>query len=93
MYITPQLEIYGLKNCTAEIDVKIYDAYGRMSQGDSSPIDATYTDTIQVKKGKYQTFVKMGYGSHRRGHWRSGKYRIEFWNKDICLGKHDFTIN
>ena len=93
MYITPQLEIYGLKNCTAEIDVKIYDAYGRMSQGDSSPIDATYTDTIQVKKGKYQTFVKMGYGSHRRGNWNSGKYRIEFWNKDICLGKHDFTIN
>ena len=93
MYITPQLEIYGLKNCTAEIDVKIYDAYGIMLCSSSSPIDFSDTETIQVKKGVNKTYTLGGWGSGNRGHWRSGKYKFEFWYKGICLGKHYFTIN
>ena len=93
MYITPQLEIYGLKNCTAEIDVKIYDAYGIMLCSPSSPIDFSDTETIQVKKGVNKTYTLGGWGSGNRGHWRSGKYKFEFWYKGICLGKHYFTIN
>lgn len=93
MYITPQLEIYGLKNCTAEIDVKIYDAYGIMLCSPSSPIDFSDTETILVKKGVNKTYTLGGWGSGNRGHWRSGKYKFEFWYKGICLGKHYFTIN
>ncbi len=93
MYITPRLEVYGLKNYTAALDIKLYTAYGMMQQGTSSPIDATYSDTIRVKKGEYGTYTLSGCGSSRRGNWSSGQYRLEIWNKDICLSKHNFTIN
>lgn len=93
MYITPRLDVYGLKNYTAALDIKLYDAYGMLRQGTSSPIDATYSDTIRVKKGEYGTYTLSGWGSTKRGHWNSGKYRIEIWNNDICLSKHNFTIN
>lgn len=93
MFITPRLEVYGLENCTATLDIKLYDAYGMMRQGTSSPIDATYSDAIRVKKGEYGTYTLRGWGSTKRGHWDSGKYRIEIWDKDICLSKHNFTIN
>ncbi|MBQ3237800.1 MAG: hypothetical protein IJA98_01860 [Bacteroidaceae bacterium] len=93
MYITPRLNVYGLKNYTAALDIKLYDAYGMLRQGTSSPIDATYSDTIRVKKGEYGTYTLSGWGSTKRGNWNSGKYRIEIWNNDICLSKYNFTIN
>lgn len=93
MFITPQIKVYGLKNYTAKIDVKLFDAYGMMKCGYASPIDASYCDTIRVKKGEYSTYTLKGWGGNRKGHWSSGRYKLEIWNSNKCLSKHSFTIN
>ena len=93
MFITPQIKVYGLKNYTAKIDVKLYDAYGMMKCGHTSPIDASYCDTIRIKKGEHSTYTLKGWGSNRKGHWSSGRYKLEIWNSNKCLSKHRFTIN
>lgn len=93
MYITPQIKAYGLKNQKTKIDVKIYDAYGMMKQGDSSPIESTYADTIQVRNGEYETFVLKGWGNSSRGHWKRGRYKLEIWSQNKCLSRNYFYIN
>ncbi|MBR5824881.1 MAG: hypothetical protein IKY67_12175 [Paludibacteraceae bacterium] len=92
MYITPRLEIYGIRDYTAQVELKLYDAYGMMQTGATSPINASCNDTIRVKKGEYKTIILAGYGSNIKGHWNKGKYRLEIWDKNRCLSKQDFTI-
>lgn len=92
MYITPRLVIYGIRDYTAQVELKLYDAYGMMQTGETSPINASCNDIIRVKKGEYKTIILAGCGSNIKGHWNKGKYRLEIWDKNICLSKQDFTI-
>ena len=90
-YIYSQINVHSLIDKTVDIFVKFYGPNG-MSATDKSPSGYTFKSTLNVKKNQTVTFSLQGWGSGKKGYWKSGSYRIEYWYKDFCLGKKSFRI-
>lgn len=90
MYLKPKVTYQGINTGeNIEIKVKLFCPNGKISEGNNS--DFSYSDSFIVKSGtNSQAF--SGWGNSTMGNWKSGKYRFEFWYKDICLKAKTFTI-
>lgn len=64
-----------------------------LKRNNSSPIDCSFEGIYDIKKGVITQFDMKEFGYEERGHWEEGDYLIEFWYKNICLGKEEFKIS
>lgn len=106
-FIKPHLTVVGFKDGRYKIKAKIYRnsvfvpillhgwIYDTMilKRNDSSPIDCSFEGIYDIKKGVITQFDMKEFGYEERGHWAEGNYLIEFWYKNICLGKEEFKIS
>lgn len=106
-FIKPHLTVAGFKDGRYKIKAKIYRnsvfvpillhgwVYDTMilKRNDSSPIDCSFEGIYDIKKGVITQFDMKEFGYEERGHWAEGDYLIEFWYKNICLGKEEFKIS
>ena len=106
-FIKPHLTVVGFKDGRYKIKAKIYRnsvfvpillhgwVYDTMilKRNDSSPIDCSFEGIYDIKKGVITQFDMKEFGYEERGHWAEGDYLIEFWYKNICLGKEEFKIS
>ncbi len=91
MYLKPQIRYVGYKSQDIILKVKLYNSYGNLSTGDSSPSGYSYSVEKYVAEGEH-TITLSGWGNSSKGHWPSGKYRYEIWYGDVCLATKSFTI-
>lgn len=105
--IKPHLTVVGFKDGRYKIKAKIYRnsvfvpillhgwVYDTMilKRNDSSPFDCSFEGIYDIKKGVITQFDMKEFGYEERGHWAEGDYLIEFWYKNICLGKEEFKIS
>lgn len=91
MYLTPRIKYVGFTSGSKTIYVKIYNSYGSLSTGSSSPSGYSYSTSLYISTGQ-NTSQLSGWGSSTRGHWSSGSYRIEIWYNNSCLKSKTFTI-
>lgn len=106
-FIKPHLTVVGFKDGRYKIKAKIYRnsvfvpillhgwVYDTMilKRNDSSPFDCSFEGIYDIKKGVITQFDMKEFGYEERGHWAEGDYLIEFWYKNICLGKEEFKIS
>ena len=106
-FIKPHLPVVGFKDGRYKIKAKIYRnsvfvpilihgwVYDTMilKRNDSSPFDCSFEGIYDIKKGVITQFDMKEFGYEERGHWAEGDYLIEFWYKNICLGKEEFKIS
>lgn len=106
-FIKPHLTVVGFKDGRYKIKAKIYRnsvfvpillhgwVYDTMilKRNDSSPFDCSFEGIYNIKKGVITQFDMKEFGYEERGHWAEGDYLIEFWYKNICLGKEEFKIS
>lgn len=91
-YLCPKIIYWGIRGGDdIELSVKLYDRFGNMSKGSSSPADCSYTSSLHVESGSGEAELS-GWGSARTGHWESGNYRIEIWYGNMCLFQKKFVI-
>lgn len=94
MYLTPKIEYTGLRSESQDLNlyVKWYRPSGELSRGSSSPNGYSQSLMYSIYEGKNE-LVLIGWGGADRGHWSSGRYRIEIWYNNICLKAKTFTIH
>ena len=92
-YLYPKLSYIGLISGKREIKIKFYKPNGVLSTGGDylSPKDCSYIEDCNISEGE-QNYNFSGWGGKDQGHWGSGKYRIEIWYQNTCLGYKEFTI-
>lgn len=91
MYLTPRIKYVGFSSGSKTIYVKIFNQYGSLSTGSSSPSGYSYSTSFYVSTGQ-NTSQLSGWGSSTKGHWSSGTYRIEIWYNNSCVKSKSFTI-
>lgn len=106
-FIKPHLTVVGFKDGRYKVKAKVYRndgfvpimlrglVYGTLilKRNNSSPIDCSFEGIYDIKKGVITQFDMKEFGYEERGHWEEGDYLIEFWYKNICLGKEEFKIS
>lgn len=106
-FIKPHLTVVGFKDGCYKIKAKVYRNSVLMpvllrgwihdtmilKRNDSSPIDCSFEGIYDIKKSVITQFDMKEFGYEERGHWAEGDYLIEFWYKNICLGKENFKIS
>ena len=91
MFLSPKIYYYGVASRDVTLYVKLYNAYGSLSQGRSSPSGYSYSYKCSVSEGdNYE--ILSSWGSEYKGHWTSGRYKIEIWYNGVCLKSHSFRI-
>lgn len=70
-----------------DLDIKIYKPDGTLMQGDSSPYDCTYTNTID---GRYGYF---GWGNKDGDAYSDGLYVVQFIYQGVVVGTEAVIIN
>lgn len=91
MFLAPRIKYVGFTSGSKTIYVKIYDSYGRLRTGSSSPSGYSYSDSFYVSTGQNMSEL-TSWGNATMGHWSSGSYRIEIWYNNSCLKSKNFTI-
>ena len=106
-FIKPHFTVVGFKDGRYKIKAKVYRnsifipallhgwIYDAMilKRNASSPIDCSFEGIYDIKKGVITQFNMKKFGHEERGHWAEGEYLIEFWYKNIFLGKEKFKIS
>jgi len=93
MYLSPRIKYTGIRSGESiTLYVKLYNASGALSTGNSSPLGYSFFRTITISSGEDNTVCLNGWGSGSKGHWAKGTYRFEFWYGDMCLKAKTFTI-
>lgn len=106
-FIKPHLTVVGFKDGRYKVKAKVYRndgfvpimlrgwVYGTLilKRNNSSPIDCSFEGIYDIKKGVITQFDMKEFGYEERGYWEEGDYLIEFWYKNICLGKEEFKIS
>ena len=92
MYLKPRIKYSGLTSGYETLKIKWYNPDGTIKRGTSSPIGFSQSESIYVYDGDYYIAELSGWGNSTKGHWKSGTYRIEIWNEDVCLKSKTFTI-
>lgn len=91
MYVKPRITYKGIKTGDdITLSIKLYTPTG-LSRGSSSPSDCSWTESFYVYSGN-NTQSFQGWGGSKKGHWKSGTYRYEFWYGNVCLKAKSFTI-
>ena len=92
MFLKPRIRYIGINTGQITLKVRLYNAYGNLTRGTSSPSDCTYETSIYVNSGSnlYESF--LGWGGYDQGFWPAGNYRYEFWYGNKCLGVKHFTV-
>lgn len=91
MYLKPRITYYGSASENIELKVKVFNSYGTLYTGSSSPSGYSYKTEFNSSKGE-NTVALSGWGGSEKGHWSSGNYRFEFWYGDVCLYTKRFSI-
>ena len=93
-YIYPRIEVYSLIEGNIDFYIKFYTPNGlsTSSTPGTSPSGYSYKVEETLSKYKKQTVYLSGWGGKLKGHWSSGAYRIEVWNRGKLLYEKKFTI-
>lgn len=91
-YISAKLEVYSLIDGDEVFYVKFYTPSGLSTNDETSPEGYSYKEEATLTKHQSQTIYIVGWGGDKKGHWRSGTYRIEIWHRGKCLCDKKFTI-
>ncbi len=91
MYLKPKIYYYGYTSGFYELKVKWYTPSGEIAKGQGSPTGFSQSEYVYLYSGSNEVTLN-GWGSRTKGHWSSGKYRIEIWYNNVCLESKTFTI-
>jgi serine/threonine protein kinase len=91
-YLCPSITGISLIPVSKNIHIKLYNAYGILARGNTSPNNYTYTYELNTPSGSFQNIKMGGWGSDTSGFWASGQYRFEIWCDGKCIGLKDFII-
>ena len=92
-YVWPRIKYTGYAEKRIKLLVKLIDPSGKIL--DYNPeTGATYDDTIQCRPGDNVVEIGVGWGDNGQLTYKTtGKWRIEFWYGDKCVGSKMFMIN
>lgn len=91
-YINPRIRIAGLEGGSYTFQVKFYNRYGELSQGENSPTNYSYEEECYINGKEIQYHEFSGWGGKEQGHWEAGNYRIEVWYKNNKIAQKHFQI-
>lgn len=93
-YISTKLTVYSLIDGAIDLYIKFYTPYGlsTSSRAGVSPTGYSYKENVSLSKDQSTTIYLSGWGGEKKGHWRSGSYRIEVWYNDVCIKAKSFKI-
>lgn len=90
-YLRPTISYDCLNSGSYDLYVKVYNSYGSLSTGTTSPSGYSYVNNLTIEKGNDS--VALGkWGNSSSGHWRSGTLRYEFYIDGNCIYTHYFTL-
>ena len=91
-YLTPTITYYCTTSGSYDIYVKLYDANGSLSTGNSSPSGYSQVNSgVSLSSGSGIKKLK-GWGGTDSGHWRAGNYRYEFYYDGTLLYTYRFSV-
>lgn len=90
-YLHPVIHYYNIKEQDVTLQVCWYKADGTMKRNDRSPANCTQNKTIHVYKGNNSVELN-GWGNVSHTSWPEGRYSVEIWYDDICLGVKHFEV-
>lgn len=91
-YINPRICIAGLESGSYTFQVKFYNRYGDLSQGENSPTNYSYEEECYINGNEIQYHEFSGWGAKEQGNWEAGNYRIEIWYKNNKIAQKHFQI-
>ena len=91
MYLKPKVIYKGYVSKSITFKVKLYDPYGSLSTGTTSPSGFSYSYDSYIYRGNNSVELS-GWGGENKGQWRSGSYRIEIWAEGKMLYSKKFTL-
>lgn len=90
-YLTPRIYVNVYTPGTYAVYVKLYDSYGRLVTGQSSPSGYSYNQNIELSSStKYKNL--MGWGGRTSGHYSAGQYKFEIYYNGNKIGEKSFRI-
>ena len=92
-YFTPKIYYTSTKDATITLKTKWYDRDGTLSRNnEKSPINFSQSDEYSISSGFNNELRMRGWGRDTNGNWKAGKYIVEIWYEDICLGVKHFEV-
>lgn len=92
MYFKPRITYTGNKVGDVTLKVKFFTADGNLSTSSKSPTGFSYETSVSLQRGSGNTVELDGWGGEDKGHWKAGSYKIEIWNDNRLLKKHEFKV-
>lgn len=90
-FLCPIIHYYSIHEQNITLNVCWYNSNGTLQKNDKSPLECTYTNTVHVYGGNNSKKLK-GWGNVYHTSWPEGKYSVEIWYDDICLGVKHFEV-
>lgn len=91
-YFTPKIYYTSVEPTMVVLKTKWYNTDRQLSRGDSSPIGFSQSENYYISSGQDNELRLRGWGNNTSGHWKAGKYSVEIWYNDICLGVKHFEV-
>lgn len=92
-FIYDRINIKSHFTGSATIYVKFYRPNGELSANNNSPTGYSYSQQIELEKGKSTYTESTGWGNKNKGFWKSGQYYMEFWYNNKCFYRKGFYIS
>lgn len=89
-YLYFDFKIYSAQTLDQDLKVKIIDPWGTVSRRKESP--KGYSFTVYGYRRTPFCIYSTGWGSDYVGTYARGKYKIEFWYRDQCVGSRVVDI-
>lgn len=91
MFLAPKIYYRAFTSTSCTLYTKLYNPYGYLSTGNSSPNGYSQSKTCTFSEGN-GTIEYSGWGGATMGHWDSGDYKLEIWYKGKCMFVKNFKI-
>ncbi len=91
MYLRLRIAYYGLFSGEKLLKIKCYRLNDFFRDKDDSPFGFSQEKIVRIDTGK-NLLTLSGWGNERKRYWKRGRYCIEIWYQNVCLGSKTFNI-
>lgn len=92
MYLTPVIKYNCATPGIYDIYVKVYDSSNKLSSNNKSPEGYSYVIKNKNFHTGYRSMDFTGWGSSKKGNWRAGNYRFEFYYNGKIIYTYRFEL-
>lgn len=98
--IIPRITVAAMKNGSYKLKTRYYKISNwtyeekllRLKETSSSPKGVSNEEEVDIEERGINEIQLVSFGKDSIGFWNSGRYCIEIWYNDQCLGKKDFSV-